>query len=96
MAELVREARAVNDGLRALAVINAADSAGKDNDEAAAALADADGIACLDVRVVRRKAFPNAAANGRSVVEQAGQDPKAATELTALVTALYDGVCISE
>jgi chromosome partitioning protein len=87
MAELVREA---------LAVINAADSAGKDNDEAAAALADADGIACLDVRVVRRKAFPNAAANGRSVVEQAGQDPKAAAELTALVSTLYDRACISE
>src|SRR5512132_893243 len=41
MAELVREARAVNDGLRALAILNAADSAGKDNDEAAAALAAA-------------------------------------------------------
>src|SRR5512132_2729566 len=85
MAELVREARAVNDGLRALAVLNAA----------AAAVADTDGIACLDVRVVRRKAFPNAAATGRSVVEQAGQDPKAAAELAALVAALYDGVCIS-
>ena len=79
MAGLVRGARTVNDGLRALAVINAADFAGKDNDEAAAALADADGIACLGVRVVRRKAFP-----------------KAATELTALVTALYGGDCISD
>jgi chromosome partitioning protein len=72
----------------------AADSAGKDNDEAAA-VADTDGITCLDVRVVRRKAFPNAAAGGRSVVEQAGQDPKAAAELTALVAALYDGACIA-
>ena len=45
MAELVREARAVNDKLRAVAVLNAADPAGKDNDDAAAALADADGIA---------------------------------------------------
>jgi hypothetical protein len=34
-------------------------------------VAETDGIACLDVRVVRRKAFPNAAAAGRSVVEQA-------------------------
>jgi chromosome partitioning protein len=95
MAELIREARAVNERLCALAVLNGADSAGKDNDEAAAAVADTDGIACLDVRVVRRKAFPNAAAAGRSVVEQAGQDPNAAAELTALVAALYDGVCIS-
>ena len=96
MAELVHEARAVNERLRTFAVLNAADSAGKDNDEAAAAVVDTDGVACLDVRVVRRKAFPNAAATGRSVVEQAGQDPKAAAELTALVAALYDGVCISE
>src|SRR5512132_4595442 len=95
MAELVREARAVNDKLRAVAVLNAADSAGKDNDEAAAVLAAADGIACLDVRVVRRKVFPNAAAAGRSVVEQASQDPKAAAELAALVAALYDGACVS-
>jgi chromosome partitioning protein len=85
MAELVREARAVNERLRALAVLNAADAAGKDNDEAAVAVAETDGITCLDVRVVRRKAFPNAAATGRSVVEQAGQDPKAAAELAALV-----------
>jgi hypothetical protein len=95
MAELVREARAVNDRLCAIAVLSAADSAGKDNDEAAAALVAADGVACLDVRVIRRKAFPNAAAVGRSVIEQAGQDPKAAAELAALVAALYDGACIA-
>jgi chromosome partitioning protein len=95
MAELVREAWAVNERLRALAVLNAADSAGRENDEATAAVAETDGIACLDVRVVRRRAFPNAAAAGRSVVEQAGQDPKAAAELTALVAVLYDGACIS-
>ena len=96
MAELVREARTVNDQLRAVAVLNAADPVGKDNDDAAAALAEADGIRCLDVRVVRRKAFPNAAATGRAVIEQAGQDPKAAAELAALVVALYDGVRIAE
>ena len=95
MAELVHEARAINDRLRALAVLNAADAAGRDNDEAEAALAEADGIECLATRVVRRKAFPNAAASGRSVLEQAGQDQKAAAELGALVAALYDGERIS-
>jgi chromosome partitioning protein len=84
-----------NDRLGAIAVLNAADSAGKDNDEVAAVLAAANGIACLDVRVVRRKAFPNAAAAGRSVVEQAGQDPKAAAELASLIAALYDGACVA-
>lgn len=95
MAELVHEARSINDRLRALAVLNAADASGKDNDEAAAAMAEADGIECLAARVVRRKAFPNAAAAGRSVLEQAGQDQKAAAELDALVAALYDGGPIS-
>mgnify|MGYP001174150171 CR=1 FL=1 len=95
MAELVHEARSINDRLRALAVLNAADVSGKDNEEAEAALAEADGIECLATRVVRRKAFPNAAASGRSVLEQAGQDQKAAAELDALVAALYDGGSIS-
>jgi chromosome partitioning protein len=95
MAELVREARAINDRLRALAVLNAADVSGKDNDEAEAALAEADSIECLATRVVRRKAFPNAAASGRSVLEQAGQDQKAAAEMDALVAALYDGERVS-
>jgi chromosome partitioning protein len=95
MAELVREARVINERLRALVVLNAADPAGKDNDEAAAAIADADGIECLTVRIIRRKAFPNAAAAGRSVIEHPG-DPKAAAELAALVAALYDGERIAE
>jgi hypothetical protein len=68
MAGLVREARVVNDGLRARRPQRRR-SAGKDNDEAAAAMAAADGLAW---------ALPTAAAAGRSVVEQAGQDPKAA------------------
>ncbi len=88
MAALVREAREINEGLRAVSVLNCADAAGHDNGEAEAALADADGIDVLPVRIIRRKAFPNAAASGRSVVE-GGTDQKAVAELVALVTALY-------
>lgn len=91
MAELVAEARALNERLEAFSVLNAADAQGRDNDEAAAALREVPGIAYLPGPVVRRKAFPNAAAVGRSVLEQGhGQrDLKAAGELEALARSVF-------
>jgi chromosome partitioning protein len=89
MAALVGEAREVNDGLRALAFLNAADPQGRDNAEAQEAMRDAAGIETLDLMVVRRKAFPNAAAQGRGVVEQPHRDPKAVEELNALASAAF-------
>lgn len=68
-ADLIREAREVNDNLRAVAVLNGADPAGRDNGEALAALADLEGLEVAAVRIGRRKAFPNAAAEGLSVFE---------------------------
>ena len=85
MAEFVREARAVNDKTARACCPQRRRFRRQGQRRGRRRLADADGIVCLDVRVVRRKAFPNAAARGRSIVEQAGQDPKAATELAALV-----------
>jgi len=38
---------------------------------------------------VRRKAFPNAAAEGRAVLEQSPRDAKAIDELTALIGAVF-------
>ena len=85
-AELVRDARSINEGLRALAVLNSADSQGKDNEAAAEALRGVEGIELAPYKIVRRKAFPNAAAEGLSVLEY--DDPKASLELTALIDAL--------
>lgn len=68
-ADLVQEAREINENLRALAVLNGADPAGRDNDEAAAALRDLPGLEVLPCRIGRRKAFPDAAAEGMSVLE---------------------------
>jgi chromosome partitioning protein len=89
MAALVAEAREVNDGLRALAFLNAADAQGRDNAEAQEAMRDAAGLVTLDLTVVRRKAFPNAAAQGRGVVEQPHRDAKAVEELAALASAAF-------
>jgi len=84
--ELVREAREVNEKLRAIVVLNEADAQGKDNDAAADAFRDTDGIELAPVRIVRRKAFPNAAAAGLSVLEY--DDPKAQDEMSQLLALL--------
>jgi len=92
IAELVAEAREINDRLRALLVINAADFQGKDNEDAAAALRQVGGMHMLSVTIGRRKAFPNAASAGRAVTEQVPRDPKAVQELEALAEEIYGRV----
>jgi chromosome partitioning protein len=89
MAELVAEARALNDHLRALVILNAADAQGRDNEDAAAALKEMEGLTFLTMVIGRRKAFPNAAAAGRAVTEHTPKDPKAIEELANLTNALY-------
>jgi chromosome partitioning protein len=68
-AGLVREARELNTKLRAVAILNGADSAGRDNGETLEALAALDGIEVLPCHLGRRKAYPNAAAKGWGVLE---------------------------
>jgi chromosome partitioning protein len=92
VAALVKEAREINEPLRALAVLNGADPQGADNEAATQVMADIEGIEVLPVTIVRRKAFPNAAAEGKAVIENLPRDPKAIEELTALIGAvLYSG-----
>ena len=86
---LVREAREINERLRVVAILNAADAQGSDNDTAAQQLSEADGIEYLPTSIGRRKAFPNAASAGRSVLEQASRDQKAVQELAAIVSAVF-------
>jgi chromosome partitioning protein len=89
MAELVAEAREINGKLRAVVVLNAADAQGHDNEEAASVLSEAQGLELLKVTIGRRKAFPNAAAGGRAVIEHMPKDAKAVEELRQLTEALY-------
>jgi chromosome partitioning protein len=85
IATLVDEARAVRDGLTAIAVLNGADpGTSSDNTDAAAALADFPHLVLLDAPIRRRKAFANATGQGMSVDELASLDPKATGELAAL------------
>jgi chromosome partitioning protein len=89
VAVLVAEAREINPDLQALAFLNAADAQGKDNAEALEALRDVRGLEALDAVIVRRKAFPNAASQGRGVMEVHPRDVKAVEELTTIADAAF-------
>src|SRR3954465_3397821 len=70
MMSLLQEAREVNEELRAVSVLNAADAQGKDNESASSLLRKrTPAIEHVSQMIVRRKAFPNAAAAGLSVLE---------------------------
>jgi len=87
-ADLVREAREVNEQLRAIVVLNEADAQGKDNEEAAASMREVQGLELAPLLIGRRKALPNAASAGLSVLEW--NDHKAIDEFSALATFLLD------
>ena len=89
MAKLVKEARARgNLTLRAVTVINEADHLQEaDNAAAAAELRSHSGLEHAPSRLIRRKAYPNSAANGRGVVEH--DDPKASEELTNVLSFIH-------
>jgi chromosome partitioning protein len=89
IAALILEAREINERLRAVAILNAADPQGSDNQAAAQTLGEARSLEYLPIVVGRRKAFPNAAAAGRSVLEQQPKDPKAVQELATLVAGVF-------
>ena len=80
--ELIIEARELNEPLRAVAVLNAADPQGRDNAAAADLLRDNDALELARAILIRRKAFPNAAAGGLSVMEYG--DSKASSEFKKL------------
>ena len=83
VASLLREAHSVRD-VRALALLNAADPQGSDNEEASEALADIEGIELLPLRIGRRKAFASASGAGLYIDEYRPRDANASTELSAL------------
>lgn len=86
-ADLMKEAREINESLRAIAVLNEADPQGKDNDAAIEALREVEGLEIAPMRIIRRKAFSNASAAGLCVLEY--DDPKAREEFTQLTDFLF-------
>jgi chromosome partitioning protein len=90
MVELMTEAQEYRQTpLRAAAILNFLDPTGRDNIVAAEVLTGNQMIGYLHTPIGRRKAFPNAAAEGRAVCELKPQDPKATAEIAALVHAVF-------
>lgn len=90
VAALVREAREINPTMRAVSFLNTADAQGSDNQDSADALRESEDIEFLEISIGRRKAFPNAAAAGKSVVEYSPKDQKAVEELNAILQVIYN------
>jgi chromosome partitioning protein len=89
VAALIEEAQAINDRLQSLAVLNVADPSGHDNKQAAEALREHTGIKYLDCPLIRRKAYPNAASQGKGILEYTPRDQKTIDELNALMAVVY-------
>lgn len=85
VAELIAEAREINDDLIAYAVLNAADPQGRDNAEAADVLGETNELTMLDPHIVRRKALANACAQGRGIAEMNPRDHKAEREFATFM-----------
>lgn len=88
MGRLLDDAKTHNPELKACAVLSGADAAGRDNEDAAAALENFPQLAYLPTPIRRRKSVANAAGHGLSVLEYTPKDGKACAELQKFVDAL--------
>jgi chromosome partitioning protein len=89
LGDLIQEAREINGELKVVAVLNAADAQGRDNEEAAAIIREKPGFEYFPHPIIRRKAFRNAAAAGLSVSECRPSDEKAIREFTVLANHVF-------
>lgn len=90
VSQLVQEARAFNENMKAVCLLNRADSSGSDNEEAAAIALETPALTYIDAPLGNRKAFRSAAAQGLAVTEVKRLDKKAVEELEKLYKCLFD------
>jgi len=89
ISSLVKEARAVRDGLRVIAMLNNADPQGHDNEDAAAAVNDFPDLEYVDTPIRRRKPIANAAGQGMSILEYKPKDIKGTEEMDELMRTVF-------
>ena len=87
---LVSELKIVNPNLQAYALINRADSAGRDNQSAAEIIRETEELSFIDTPLGSRKAFSNAAARGLAVTELKPLDKKAEREMMNLYRYIFE------
>lgn len=86
---LIADARGFNEHLKAICILNMADTNGKENAEAAEIVMAMPNLIFQDTPISNRKAFRNAASAGMSVVEIKPKDQKAIAEIKALYKSIY-------
>lgn len=86
---LVADAKGFNENLKAICILNMADSIGKDNIEAAEIVSGMTNLVFQPTPLGNRKAFRNAASGGLSIVELKPRDEKAISEIEALYNSIY-------
>lgn len=92
----IREMKAANEKLKAIAFINRADPNGNENEDAISILEEAKEFECLKFTIGNRKAFRRSSGEGLSVIEVKSPDKKAIQEITELYEFIYDKctVCV--
>jgi chromosome partitioning protein len=86
---MIGEIRAVNPDLKVFTVINQADSRGIENEEALELLKEIEDFECIPTRIVQRKSFAKAAAEGLAVLELKKKDECANIEIKCVYEHLY-------
>jgi len=90
VAAIVEEIRQINPLLQSYAFLNRADLRGYDNLEARELLREKENIKMYDVVICNRKAFGNAASEGKAVHEVKNSDPKAIAEMQNLYKNVFN------
>lgn len=89
MAALIEEAETINENLNAFSVLNAADSGGQGQRRSSNLSTTMYPNPLSDSPIVRRKVYPNAAAQGKGIIEYLPRDQKAVDELARLISFVY-------
>jgi len=89
VASVVQEIKQINPTLKAYAFLNRADSRGYDNEEAREMIKENDNLMTLPISIGNRKAFGNAAADGKAVNELKALDKKAIMEIENLYKCIF-------
>jgi chromosome partitioning protein len=99
LTRVLYEIQPANPELKTFAFINRADPSGNDNEDAAGALKEAEGLTFIDTPLGNRKSFANAAAGGLGIAEYMPTDRKAVQEFQLLfqtVTGLKPATLVAE
>lgn len=89
VANIVNEIKQINPGLESYTFLNRADSRGYDNDEAQEMMKENEHLINLPVVICNRKAFGNAASEGKAVNEMKLMDKKAVSEINSLYRNIF-------